>query len=344
MENKEQQREQQRNQSQNITVKDPLLDKNENRFVLFPIKYENIWKMYKDALATFWTAEEINLTKDRDDWENKLNENERKFIKNILAFFAGSDGIVMENLAERFMNDIQIPEARQFYSYQLYNEAIHSETYSLLIDTFIKDEKEKDDAFNATTRLPCVKQKADWAINWIQDGDSAFAKRLLAFVCVEGIFFSGSFCAIYWIKNRGLMPGLTFSNELIARDEGMHTNFAIELYNMLSEHNKLSQETIHAIFNDAVSIEKEFITDSLPCSLIGMNSTLMKQYIEYVADRLLTQLGCEKIWKSENPFDFMNMISLRPKSNFFEVKVGEYTKADVGRDPEDNEYGFTDDF
>ncbi|MHC4718315.1 MAG: ribonucleotide-diphosphate reductase subunit beta, partial [Planctomycetota bacterium] len=275
---------------------DPLLDENPNRYVIFPIKYPKIWKMYKDAVSTFWTAEEILLNKDRDDWENKLDDNARHFIKNILAFFAGSDGIVMENLAERFMNDIQIPEARAFYSYQIYNEQIHSETYSLLIDTYIKDEKEKKDAFNAIDTMPSVRKKADWAIKWIKDGKSEFAKRLVAFACVEGIFFSGSFCAIYWIKDRGLMPGLTFSNELISRDEGMHTDFAIALYRMLQPHNQLKEETIHTIFREAVEIEEEFINKSIPCHMIGMNTGLMTEYIHFVADRLLLLLGYKKIW------------------------------------------------
>jgi ribonucleotide reductase beta subunit family protein with ferritin-like domain len=331
-------------QTQTTEFSDPLLDENPNRYVIFPIQYPKIWKMYKDAMSTFWTAEEILLNKDRDDWENKLDDNARHFIKNILAFFAGSDGIVMENLAERFMNDIQIPEARAFYSYQIYNEQIHSETYSLLIDTYIKDEKEKQDAFNAIDTMPCVKKKADWAIKWIQDGKSHFAKRLVAFACVEGIFFSGSFCAIYWIKDRGLMPGLTFSNELISRDEGMHTDFAIALYNMLQPHNRLSEETINTIFKEAVTIEEEFINESIPCHMIGMNTGLMTEYIRFVADRLLTLLGYKKIWNAENPFTFMEKISLRPKANFFETRVGEYTKANVGRTDEDNTFGFTDDF
>ena len=319
-----------KSKTQTEEFNDPLLDENPNRYVLFPIKYPKIWKMYKDAMSTFWTAEEILLNKDRDDWDNKLDDNSRHFIKNILAFFAGSDGIVMENLAERFMNDIQIPEARAFYSYQIYNEQIHSETYSLLIDTYIKDEKEKKDAFNAIDTMPCVKKKADWAIKWIQDGKSHFAKRLVAFACVEGIFFSGSFCAIYWLKDRGLMPGLTFSNELISRDEALHTEFAVLLFNKLNR--KPSKKKLTEIITEAVEIEREFICEALPCRLISMNSTLMSQYIEFCADRLALQLGCEKIFNSTNPFDFMEMISVEGKTNFFEKRVGEYALANKEKD------------
>ena len=264
----------------------------DNRFVLFPITHNEVWKRYKDAVATFWTPEEVDLGKDKTDWE-KLNDNERHFIKNVLAFFAGSDGIVMENLGQRFMNDIDIPEVRSFYSYQLFIENVHSEMYSLLIDTYISDEKEKTRLFNAIDTIPAVSKKAKWALKWIENTDS-FETRLVAFAAVEGIFFSGSFCSIYWLKNRGLMPGLTFSNELISKD--------------------------------AVEIEKEFITESLPCSLIGMNADLMKQYIEYCADRILVQLGHEEIYNCTNPFSFMELISLRPKSNFFEVRVGEYKR------------------
>jgi ribonucleotide reductase beta subunit family protein with ferritin-like domain len=303
---------------------EPLLKNNPNRHVIFPIKHHNFWKQYKNAVSTFWTPEEIDLTKDRADWD-KLKKNEQHFIKHVLAFFAASDGIVMENLAQRFMNDIQLPEARAFYSYQMFIEEIHSETYSLLIDTYIQDEKEKNMLFEAVNHFPCINKKANWALRWINDENSSFSKRLVAFAGVEGIFFSGSFCAIYWLKKRGLMPGLTFSNELISRDEGMHTDFAVSLYNSME--NRLSSEEISEIIMDAVAIEKEFICDALPCSLIGMNSDLMSQYIEYVADRLVVQLGYEKIWCTENPFDFMEMISLRPKSNFFEVRVGEYIKS-----------------
>jgi ribonucleoside-diphosphate reductase beta chain len=314
-----------------------LLRENENRYVLFPIEHKTIWKSYKDAVATFWTPEELDLTKDRNDWE-KLTDNEKHFIKHVLAFFAGSDGIVMENLGERFMNEIQIPEARNFYAYQIFIEGVHSETYSLLIDTYVTDLQEKDRLFRAIETIPCVKKKAEWAIKWINDDKSSFATRLVAFAAVEGVFFSGSFCSIYWLKKRGLMPGLTFSNELISRDEGMHTDFAVLLYNMLS--NRLDENVIHELFREAVEIEKEFIIDSLPCNLIGMNSELMAQYIEFVADRLIVQLGYSKLWNTRNPFDFMEMISLRPKSNFFEVRVGEYQKAEIGS----AEFELADDF
>ena len=319
-------------------MNEPLLIESPNRFVIFPIKYHDIWKLYKKALATFWTTEEIELSKDINDW-NKLEDDEKFFIKNILAFFAASDGIVMENLAERFMSDIKIAEARSFYSYQIFNESIHSETYSLLIDTYIKDTIEKTQLLNAIDNHPIVKLKADWALKWIDDKESSFAKRLIAFAIVEGIFFSGSFCAIYWLKKRGLMPGLTFSNELISRDEGLHTEFAVLLYSKLN--NKLSEKELITIIKEAVNIEQEFITKSLPCRLIGMNSKLMKQYIEFVADRLCNQLGYNKIWNSLNPFDFMELISLRPKSNFFEVRVGEYQKAGI-LDKED--FALSDDF
>jgi len=303
-----------------------LLDKNSNRFVLFPIKYNNIYQLYKKAESSFWTANEIDLSKDGKDWE-KLTETEQNFIKNIIGFFAGSDGIVMENLAVRFMKEIQIPEVRAFYSYQIFNESIHSETYSLLIDTYIKDNEEKNKIFNSIENIPSVAKKALWAQKWIDNNDVSFATRLLGFAIVEGVFFSGSFCAIYWIKKRGLLPGLTFSNELISKDEGMHTEFACLLYSMIK--NKIDEEVVHQIFKEAVSIEKEFITESIACEMIGMNATLMKQYIEFVSDRLLMQLGYNKIWNSENPFDFMELISLRPKSNFFEVRVGEYAKSTI---------------
>jgi ribonucleoside-diphosphate reductase beta chain len=312
----------------------------DNRFVIFPIKHDVIWKSYKNAVSTFWTPEEVDLSKDKTDWE-KLNNNEQHFIKNILAFFAGSDGIVMENLAQRFMNDIDIPEVRAFYSYQLFIENVHSEMYSLLIDTYITDSVEKNKLFNAINTIPCVTKKAQWALKWIDNADS-FETRLIAFAAVEGIFFSGSFCSIYWLKNRGLMPGLTFSNELISKDEGMHTDFACLLYEMSS--NKLPEDKVHEIIKDAVKIEKEFIIDSLPCSIIGMNSDLMKQYIEFVADRILLQLGHTEIWHSTNPFSFMELISLRPKSNFFEIRVGEYKKAGIGKCTEENEFQITDDF
>jgi ribonucleotide reductase beta subunit family protein with ferritin-like domain len=282
-----------------------ILRENPNRYVVFPVKYPEVWRHYKRAVSCFWTPEEIDFSKDRTDWD-KLNNNEKYFIENILAFFAGSDGIVIENLAERFLTEIQIPEARQFYSYQMFIEAVHSETYSLLIDTYVKDEKKKNKLFNAIQEIPCIKKKADWAIRWISDKES-FGTRLIAFAIIECIFFSASFCSIYWIKQRGLMPGLTFSNELISRDEGQHTDFAVLLHSMLKD--KPSQKKVHKIMKDAVAIEKEFITESIPCNLIGMNSELMKTYIEFVADRLLTQLGYEKIWNSSNPFSFMELIS-----------------------------------
>ena len=311
------------------------------RYVLYPIKYDQIWQQYKNAFATFWTPEEIDLSKDMNDW-NSLNDNERMFIKNILAFFAGSDGIVIENLGKRFMNEINIPEIISFYSYQLFIENIHSETYGLLIDTYIKDETEKSFLFNAIKTIPCVTKKANWAMKWIDDKENNFAVRLIAFAIVEGIFFSGSFCAIYWLKKRGLMPGLTFSNELISRDEGMHTDFAVLLYSMIE--NKLSQSKINSIIMEAVDIEKEFITVSLPCRLIGMNHDLMITYIEYVADRLLVQLGYDKLFNSKNPFDFMELISLQGKTNFFERRVGEYSKSRVGKSVLENSFDITDDF
>lgn len=316
-----------------------LLRKNSMRYVLFPIKYQNIYDMYKRAESTFWIANEIDMTKDGNDWD-KLSDNEQTFIKNIIGFFAGSDGIIMENLAVRFLNEIEIPEARSFYSYQIFNESIHSETYSLLINTYVKDQDERMKIFHSIQYIPCVEKKAKWAQKWIENKDINFATRLLAFSIVEGVFFSGSFCAIYWIKARGLMPGLTFSNELISKDEGLHCEFACLLYSMIN--NKLPFEIVKEIFEEAVEIEKEFITDSIPCAMIGMNATLMKQYIEYVADRLLIQLGYKKIWMKENPFDFMELISLRPKANFFEVKVGEYTKSTISEIS--NNFELADDF
>ena len=316
-----------------------ILIDNPNRYVLFPIQYEKIWTEYKKQLACFWTAEEIDLSKDLYDWENKLNHDEKYFIKNILAFFAGSDGIVLENLGKRFLSEIQIPEARCAYGFQLMMENIHSETYSLLIDNLIKDHKEKDHLFNAINSIECVSNKARWAIRWIDDNESNFATRLVAFACVEGIFFSGSFCAIYWLKKRGLMHGLTFSNELISRDEGMHTDFACLLYSMLQ--NKLSKEIVYEIIIDAVNIEKEFILESLPCRLIGMNSEMMSEYIEFIGDRLLLQLGYSKIYNTENPFQFMELISLENKTNFFEKRVAEYSLGRVGNN---NEIKFNDSF
>eukprot|EP01132_Coremiostelium_polycephalum_P004163 gene4163-5212_t len=305
---------------------EPILKENKDRFVLFPIKYSDIWAYYKNAEASFWTAEEIDLANDIYDWENKLNDNERHFISHVLAFFAASDGIVNENLATKFMSEVQIPEARCFYGFQIAIENIHSETYSLLIDTYIKNPDEKTRLFNAIETIPCVKKKADWALRWITNSKS-FAERLVAFAAVEGIFFSGSFCSIFWLKKRGLMPGLTFSNELISRDEGLHCNFACLLYSKLV--NKLDAKVIETIIRDAVASEKEFITDALPVDLIGMNSRAMSQYIEFCADRLLVTLGYKKIWNAANPFDWMEMISLQRKSNVFEGKVAEYQKSGV---------------
>jgi ribonucleoside-diphosphate reductase beta chain len=304
---------------------EPILQENRNRFVLFPIEHRDIWEFYKKAEASFWTAEEIDLSQDLQDWE-KLNAGERHFVAHVLAFFAASDGIVNENLAENFVAEVQYTEAKFFYGFQIAVENIHSETYSLLIDTYIKDPQERHRLFNAIDTLDCVKKKAEWALRWIDKAN--FAERLVAFAAVEGIFFSGSFCAIFWLKKRGLMPGLSFSNELISRDEGLHCDFACLLY---TKHlnNKLPQQRVQQIIADAVAIEKEFITDALPVDLIGMNATLMVQYIEFVADRLLIELGCTKIYHVTNPFDFMEMISLQGKTNFFEKRVGEYQKAGV---------------
>jgi len=299
-----------------------LLTENENRYVMFPIVDADIWKMYKKMMDCFWRAEEIDLSKDIKHWVT-LTQNEQHFIKHILAFFAASDGIVLENLGQRFMNEVQLAEARAAYGFQIMMENVHSETYSLLIDTLVKEEREKTKLFEAINNFPCIKKKADWSIKWINDKRSSFATRLIAFACVEGIFFSGSFCSIYWLKKRGLMPGLTFSNELISRDEGMHTDFAVLLFSKLEK--KPKRAKILEIFKDAVEIEKEFICEALPCKLIGMNSKLMSQYIEFVADRLLVQLGYNKHYKTSNPFDFMEMISLEGKTNFFEKRVGDYS-------------------
>lgn len=307
-------------------VTEKILQETDNRFVLFPIQYQQIWEMYKKHVQAFWVAEEIDLSQDISDWQ-KLNDNERHFIKHVLAFFAASDGIVNENLVVNFMQDVTIPEARCFYGFQIAMENIHSETYSLLIDTYIKDPSEKDKLFNAIDTLDCVKKKAQWALRWIEQAPS-FAHRLVAFCAVEGIFFSGSFCSIFWLKNRGLMKGLAHSNELISRDEGLHTDFACLLYSMLE--NKLSKEEIYNIICDAVEVEKEFVTDALPVSLIGMNADLMQKYIEFVADRLLGALGYPKVYNVENPFPFMEMISLNGKTNFFERRVSEYIKPGVG--------------
>jgi ribonucleotide reductase beta subunit family protein with ferritin-like domain len=325
---------------------EPLFDSSSvtsgQRYTLFPISpaEEDLYKLYKKAVACFWTAEEIDFSRDREDWD-KLNYNEQNFIKQVLAFFAGSDGIVQENLATRFQKDIQSPVARLFYGFQNASEGIHSETYSLLIDQYVKDKDEQLKYFRAIDTIPCIAAKAQWAKNWIESTDS-YATRLVAFACVEGIFFSGSFCAIYWIKKRGLLPGLTFSNELISRDEGLHTEFAVTLYHKLV--NKLSEKEIRQIITEAVEIECNFICESLPCSLIGMNAKDMKTYIEFVADRLALQFGISKIYKSMNPFDFMELISLEGKTNFFEKKVSEYAKAGVGMKPEDMVVRLDEDF
>lgn len=319
--------------------KEILLEENKDRFVLFPINYPKIWEMYKKAEQSFWTAEEVDLQADQKDWE-KLSNDERHFIKHVLAFFAASDGIVNENLAINFMNEVQLPEARCFYGFQIMMENIHSEMYSLLIDTYIKDSAERTHLLHAIDTVPCVTKKAQWALRWIQNG--TFAERLIAFAAVEGIFFSGSFCSIFWLKKRGLMPGLCTSNEFISRDEGMHCDFACLLYGMLE--NKLPKETVQAIIRDAVENEHEFVTDAIPVSLIGMNAKLMCQYIEFVADRLLVSLGCDKIYNSTNPFDFMEMISLQGKTNFFEKRVSEYKKASVGQHQNENLFKLDEDF
>ncbi|MDB4075889.1 MAG: ribonucleotide-diphosphate reductase subunit beta [Crocinitomicaceae bacterium] len=321
--------------------KEPILVANNNRFVLFPIQHDDIWAFYKKAEASFWTAEEIDLQADLIDWDTKLNDNERHFVKHVLAFFAASDGIVNENLAENFLSEVQYTEAKFFYGFQVAVENIHSETYSLLIDTYIKDTKDKEYLFNAIDTMDCVKVKADWALRWIDEG--SFAERLVAFAAVEGIFFSGSFCSIYWLKKRGLMPGLSFSNELISRDEGLHCDFACLLY---TNHivDKLPKETVQKIIIDAVDIEKEFILEALPVKLIGMNSDLMSQYIEFVADRLLLELGNEKVYNATNPFDFMEMISIQGKTNFFEKRVGEYQKSGVLNNDADQTFTIDEDF
>ena len=303
-----------------------ILKENPGRFVLFPIEHHDIWRLYKQQEACFWTAEEIDLAQDIYDWENKLNEDEQHFVKHVLAFFAASDGIVNENLAMNFVNEVQYTEAKMFYGFQIMMENIHSETYSLLIDTYIKDKQEQNKLFNAIETVPAIKKKAEWAIKWI--GSKSFVERLLAFAAVEGIFFSGSFCSIFWLKKRGLMPGLTFSNELISRDEGMHCDFACHLFNNHIE-NKISEKKIKEIICGALEIEKEFILEALPVKLIGMNSDLMSQYLEFVTDRLLVSLNCSKVYNSENPFDFMQNIALQGKTNFFEKRVAEYQKAGV---------------
>eukprot|EP00743_Colponemidia_sp_Colp-15_P004556 GILK01004911.1.p1 GENE.GILK01004911.1~~GILK01004911.1.p1 ORF type:complete len:376 (-),score=67.51 GILK01004911.1:114-1088(-) len=321
-------------------VVEPILAENPGRFVLFPIKYPKIWEMYKKAEASFWTAEELDLSADLKDWE-RLTHNEKHFIKHVLAFFAASDGIVNENLAQKFATEVQIPEARCFYGFQIAMENIHSETYSLLIDTYIRDSTEKNYLFTAIDTVPAVQRKAHWAMQWINNSDQ-FGERLVAFAAVEGIFFSGSFCSIFWLKKRGLMPGLTFSNELISRDEGLHCDFACLLYTHLVH--RLSEERVFAIIGNAVDIEKEFVTEALPVDLIGMNSKLMQQYIEFCADRLLVALGYRKAYNATNPFDWMELISLQGKTNFFEKRVGEYQKSGVMTDKKDQVFTLDADF
>ena len=319
--------------------KEPLLTPDDKRFVMFPIKYDDIWAMYKKQVDCFWRPEEIDLSKDLDDWA-KLNDDEKHFISMILAFFAASDGIVLENLAQRFMSDVQISEARAFYGFQIAMENIHSESYSLLIETYIKDKEQKHKLFNAIENYPCIKKKSDWAQKWIHDNRSSFATRLVAFACIEGIFFSGAFSSIFWLKKRGLMPGLTFSNELISRDEALHCEFAILLYSKLEK--KLAKAKIHDIIKECVEIEIEFICNALPCRLIGMNSDLMGQYIQFVADRLCVQLGYPKIYNVANSLDYMELISLESKTNFFEKRLGEYALANVNKT--DADFDFTDEF
>jgi ribonucleoside-diphosphate reductase beta chain len=322
------------------TIEEPILQENKDRFVLFPICHSDIWQMYKKAEASFWTAEEIDLTPDLYDWEHRLNADERHFIQHVLAFFAASDGIVNENLAVNFMSEVQYPEARCFYGFQIMIENIHSETYSLLIDTYIKNPQEKDRLFHALDTLPCVSQKGQWALRWIKQG--SFAERLIAFAAVEGIFFSGSFCSIFWLKKRGLMPGLSFANELISRDEGLHCDFACLLYSKLKH--PLPESAVQTIIRHAVEIEKDFVVDALPVKLIGMNADLMCQYIEFVADRLLVALGCSKIYHSANPFDFMELISLQGKTNFFERRVSEYQKSGVMAGKESHVFSLSEEF
>jgi ribonucleotide reductase beta subunit family protein with ferritin-like domain len=321
------------------SIIEPLLQEDANRYVMFPIKDKDIWKMYKKQEDLFWRAEEIDLSKDNKDWET-LSDDEKHFISMILAFFAASDGIVLENLGVRFMNEVQLSEARAFYGLQIAMETIHSITYSTLIDTYIKDKLQKEKLFNALQEYECIKKKGEWAIKWINDKKSTFATRLVAFACVEGIFFSGAFCAIYWLKKRGLMPGLTFSNELISRDEALHTEFAVLLHNKLEK--PLKKQKIHEIISEAVTIELEFINDALPCRLIGMNQVLMKQYIEFVADRLSLQLGGDKIYESKNPFEWMENISIETKTNFFEDRVSEYSLTT--KNSKLNTFEFGDDF
>lgn len=321
------------------TTTEPLLHEDENRYVMFPIQDNSVWQMYKKQVDCFWRAEEIDLSKDYKDWET-LNDNEKYFISMVLAFFAASDGIVLENLGMRFMSEVQLSEARAFYGFQIAMENIHSEVYSLLIDTYIKDREEKDKFFNGLNNFDCIRKKGTWAQKWINDKRSSFATRLIAFACVEGIFFSGAFCSIYWLKKRGLMPGLTFSNELISRDEALHTEFAVLLYNKLQK--KLPKNKVEDIIKESVEIEKEFICDALPCRLIGMNSDLMSRYIEFVADRLAVQLGIPKIYNAVNPFEFMELISIEGKTNFFEKRVGEYALA--SKEIKEDTFDLDDDF
>jgi len=323
--------------SKNTT--EPLLMPDDNRFVMFPIKYQDIWDMYQKQVDCFWRPEEIDLSKDLTDWE-ALEKNEQYFISMILAFFAASDGIVLENLAERFMSDVQVSEARAFYGFQIAMENIHSTTYSILIETYIKEKEVKHKLFNAISNFPCIKKKSDWAQKWIHDKRSSFATRLVSFACVEGIFFSGAFCSIFWLKKRGLMPGLTFSNELISRDEALHCEFAVLLYSKLIK--KMDKTRIHEIIKEAVEIETEFICDALPCRIIGMNAELMTQYIQFVADRLCVQLGYKKIYNGRNPFDWMEMISLESKTNMFEKSISEYALAN--KTISDNDFEFINDF
>ena len=322
-------------------TKEILLSEEEKRYVIFPIRHEEIWKMYKKAEANFWTAEELDLSKDLKDFQLKMNDGERYFVENVLAFFAASDGIVNENLVERFCNEVQVLEAKFFYGFQIAVENIHSETYSLLIDTYVKDNIKKEKLFNAIETIPSVKKKADWALRWINDTSSTFGTRVIAFAAVEGIFFSGSFCSIFWLKKRGLMPGLCHSNELISRDEGLHTEFAVLMYSMLKD--KPSKEVILQIIQEAVELEKEFITESLPCDLIGMNKDLMKQYIEHISDRLLLMIGLEKVYGVENPFPWMELISVQGKTNFFEKRVGEYANI-ANSNHQDNVFSTDGDF
>lgn len=319
---------------------EPLLVENKNRFVMFPIEYEPIWRMYKMAMSVFWTPEEIDLSKDTSDWEN-LSDNEQFFIKHVLAFFAASDGIVNENLALRFHNEIQAPEAKAFYGFQIAMENIHNETYSLLIDQYIKDNKEKQKLFQAIEHIPAIRQKAEWCMKWIHDENASFAQRLLAFACVEGIFFSGAFCAIFWLKEKGVMPGLALSNDFIARDESLHAEFAVLLYTQYIK-NKLPQNEVHALFEECVQLEDDFINEALPCRLLGMNADLMRQYIRFVADRLLVQCEYDKIFHVTNPFPFMDRIGLENKSNFFEhTRLAEYSKTNVGGEKNANTFLFS---